>query len=238
MRVEVDNIVDEALMVSAMVEAVRAFKNAMGDKFVGLSKAVISFKGVDADGRFIDLCGADGGDYVIKIDNKNCEDLDSLERKKVEDSYFAERRDRIEYYNEVYYMLNHVTKILCNEIGEEFFNCMNEIIEDVWREYRPVQLRGKERGKLKPVPLFGVERDGFRYIYSDKDIRNGRRPMKNPFFGAPNYAGFPVRWKSKEWDEVSRRILKVMKQYAQEMVPDGKVKERFLRFELRDCPVY
>lgn len=44
MRVEVDNIVDEAFMVSAMVEAVRAFKNAMGISLLAYQRQLFHSK--------------------------------------------------------------------------------------------------------------------------------------------------------------------------------------------------
>lgn len=238
MRVEVYNGVDAALMVSAMTEAVRAFQNAMGTKFVGLSKAVISFKGIGENGQVIDLFAEDGSDYVISLDRNRIANAELEEKRAKEEKYFAERRERMEHLNYIYYMLNHVTKVLCKELGVIFLDYMNEIVEDVWKEYKPVQQRGKDKGKLKPTPYFGVEHDGLKYIYSDRNLMNRKRPMRNPFYGPPNYAGFPARWKSKEWSEVSVRILKMMKHHAKELVPDGKVKDDFMKFELDSCPTF
>lgn len=101
---------------------------------------------------------------------------------------------------------NAITAALLESMPERFVNELNNTVQRVWDDLKPVETQGEKKGQPKALPVFSINADGL--LLSVETWKKSRRVL-NPFCTFRHGEIEPF-WAHDAWREAMRRIVNLL----------------------------
>lgn len=246
MRVKIKGEVTLEQLARALHEATKVCEPVRpGFKFYGADLYIRPF---DADGVAFDVAVPDLNQIVItipappdglskpaltangqaRIDSAKAEAKrliaaqDEADRKRDEEAAasWRARTEEINRKRRIFERVVGLTSLLMDAMPERFVAEINTAIKTVWDDSMPVETLGKNKGKPKAMPFFGIQ-DHALFLFCET-MKNPRR-VRNPIYLNDRHS---LLWNNDSWNKATQLIAKAMIDLEKEVPISGREKEK------------
>lgn len=133
---------------------------------------------------------------------------DWLEQRNMELNHeFQKRQEEIAQEKKLFEDLNAITAQLLQNIPERFLNDLNNTVQSVWHDLKPIEPHGKKKGQPKPLPIFSISMGSL--MLTCATWKKGPRHVLNPICTFSDQRITPF-WRNDAWKETENRIASLL----------------------------
>jgi hypothetical protein len=236
LRIKIEGEITAERLAEALRIAIDKFPDSVGPKFYGANLYLTVFS---ADGLPLEVVDEGGQPVMIRLaapvgtlarpaltaegaeqrtQAKEAAALQRAQQKAEDEQLEAEARERRRQRDarratavRSWETANRITAHLMKVRADEFVAELNNIVRSVWENEKPVELAGKRKGEVRPIPTFSSQNGTL--IMSASNWKSPRR-VHNPLYPSKPRDELCTFWTHSVWIESAKRIADIMTNLA------------------------